>query len=179
FIESASRERLPLLFVQDVSGFMVGEEAEHSGIIRAGARYVEAMGTAVVPKLVLTVNHASGAGYYAMAGQGFDPDFIFSWPTGRMGVMEGDSAVQAVFGSQLEKLRAKGEEPSEDLEAEMQKVRETYERELDAKYAAARGFVDAVIAPEETRDALELALRVSLNYSGPHLGQFVLPATLA
>ncbi len=77
FIENANRERLPLLFVQDVSGFMVGTEAETSGIIRAGARFVEAMATASVPKLVLTVNHASGAGYYAMAGQGFDPDFIF------------------------------------------------------------------------------------------------------
>ena len=175
FIETCSRHQTPLLFIQDVSGFMVGPEAEHSGIIRAGARFVEAMATAVVPKIVLTINHASGAGYYAMAGQGFDPDFIFSWPTGRMGVMEGDSAVQAVFGSQLEKLRAKGEEPRKELEAEMQKVRETYERDLDAKYAAARGFVDAVIAPEETRDALELALRVSLNYSGPHIGQFVLP----
>ena len=72
---------------------MVGPEAEHSGIIRAGARFVEAMATAIVPKIVLTVNHASGAGYYAMAGQGFDPDFIFSWPTGRMAVMEGGEAV--------------------------------------------------------------------------------------
>ena len=178
FIETCNRHQTPLLFIQDVSGFMVGSEAEHSGIIRAGARFVEAMATAIVPKIVVTVNHASGAGYYAMAGQGFDPDFIFSWPTGRMGVMEGDSAVQAVFGSELAKLRAKREEPSEELEAEMQKVRETYERDLDAKYAAARGFVDAVIAPEETRDALELALRVSLNYSGPHLGPFVLPAAL-
>ena len=97
FIENADRERLPLLFLQDVSGFMVGTDAEHSGIIRAGARFVEAMATATVPKLVLTLNHASGAGYYAMAGQGFDPDFILSWPTGRMGVMEGESAVQAVY----------------------------------------------------------------------------------
>jgi 3-methylcrotonyl-CoA carboxylase beta subunit len=179
FIETCNRHQTPLLFIQDVSGFMVGSEAEHSGIIRAGARFVEAMATAVVPKIVLTINHASGAGYYAMAGQGFDPDFIFSWPTGRMGVMEGDSAVQAVFGSELERLKKSGQEPGAQLETEMQKVRESYERELDAKYAAARGFVDAVIAPEETRDALELALRVSLNYSGPHLGQFVLPAALA
>src|SRR5207245_1954187 len=103
FIENADRERTPILFVQDVSGFMVGTEAEHSGIIRAGARWVEAMATATVPKLVLTVNHASGAGYYAMAGQGFDPDFILSWPTGRMGVMEGESAVQAVFGNDAAK----------------------------------------------------------------------------
>ncbi|WP_348240024.1 carboxyl transferase domain-containing protein, partial [Salmonella enterica] len=94
-----------LLFVQDVSGFMVGTEAEHSGIIRAGARFVEAMATATVPKVVLTVNHASGAGYYARAGQGFDPDFIFTWPTGRMGVMEGESAVMALFGPQLEELK--------------------------------------------------------------------------
>jgi 3-methylcrotonyl-CoA carboxylase beta subunit len=179
FIETCNRHQTPLVFIQDVSGFMVGAQAEHSGIIRAGARFVEAMATATVPKIVLTVNHASGAGYYAMAGQGFDPNFIFSWPTGRMGVMEGESAVQAVFGSQLEKLKAKGEEPGGELSAEMEQVRVTYDRDLDAKYAAARGFVDAVIAPEETRDALELALRVSLNYSGPHLGQFVLPATLA
>jgi acetyl-CoA carboxylase carboxyltransferase component len=175
FIETCNRHQTPLLFVQDVSGFMVGPEAEHSGIIRAGARFVEAMATAVVPKIVLTVNHASGAGYYAMAGQGFDPDFIFSWPTGRMGVMEGDSAVQAVFGSQLEKLKKNGQTPDAALNAEMDKVRETYDMELDAKYAAARGFVDAVIAPEDTRLALELALRTSQTYSGPHLGQFVIP----
>jgi acetyl-CoA carboxylase carboxyltransferase component len=178
FIETCNRHRTPLLFVQDVSGFMVGPDAEHSGIIRAGAKFVEAMATALVPKLVLTVNHASGAGYYAMAGQGFDPDFIYSWPTGRMGVMEGDSAVQAVFGSQLEKLKKNGETPDAALTAEMNKVRETYDQELDAKYAAARGFVDAVIVPEFTRDALELSLRTSQNYSGPHLGQFVLPANL-
>jgi 3-methylcrotonyl-CoA carboxylase beta subunit len=179
FIETCNRHQTPLVFIQDVSGFMVGPQAEHSGIIRAGARFVEAMATAAVPKIVLTINHASGAGYYAMAGQGFDPDFIFSWPTGRMGVMEGESAAQAVFGTQLEKLQQQGKEPDEALKAEIEKVRETYDRELDAKYAAARGFVDAVIAPEHTRDALELALRVSLNYSGPHLGQFVLPAALA
>ena len=175
FIETCNRHQTPLLFVQDVSGFMVGSDAEHSGIIRAGAKFVEAMATATVPKIVLTVNHASGAGYYAMAGQGFDPDFIYSWPTGRMGVMEGDSAVQAVFGSQLEKLKKNGESPDEALTAEMDKVRETYDMELDAKYAAARGFVDAVLTPESTRPALELALRTAQNYSGPHLGQFVLP----
>src|SRR5256886_8995789 len=98
FIDNADRERLPLLFVQDVSGFMVGTEAEHSGIIRAGARFVEAMATATVPKLVLTLDHASGAGYYAMAGQGFDPDFIVSWPPGPLGVIEGGAARQAVYG---------------------------------------------------------------------------------
>jgi 3-methylcrotonyl-CoA carboxylase beta subunit len=178
FIETCNRQRTPLLFIQDVSGFMVGAEAEHSGIIRAGARFVEAMATATVPKIVLTVNHASGAGYYAMAGQGFDPDFIFSWPTGRMAVMEGDSAVQAIYGTQLDKLKREGREPDEKLKAEMSRVREDYEQQLDAKYAAARGYVDACITPEETRDALELALKLSLNYSGPHLGQFALPPSL-
>lgn len=179
FIETCNRQRTPLLFVQDVSGFMIGAEAEHSGIIRAGARFVEAMATATVPRVVLTINHASGAGYYAMSGQGFDPDFIFSWPTGRMGVMEGDSAVQAIHGTQLDRLKREGKEPDEKLKAEMSRVREDYEQQLDAKYAAARGYVDAVITPEQTRDALELALGVSLNYSGPHVGQFVLPQTLA
>jgi acetyl-CoA carboxylase carboxyltransferase component len=86
--------------------------------------------------------------------------------------------VQAIYGTQLEKLKREGSAPDERLEAEMERVREDYERQLDAKYAAARGFVDAVITPEETREALELALRVSLNYDGPHLGQFVLPQTL-
>lgn len=175
FIENCDRHDTPLLFVQDVSGFMVGAEAEHSGIIRAGARFVEAMATAKVPKIVLTVNHASGAGYYAMAGQGFDPDFIFSFPTGRMGVMEGDSAVQAIFGTQLEKLKKEGKEPDEKLLVEMDKVRATYDRELDAKHAAARGLLDAIVTPEDLRDAIILALQTCLNTSRPHIGPFVLP----
>jgi 3-methylcrotonyl-CoA carboxylase beta subunit len=175
FIETASRERLPILFVQDVSGFMVGPEAEHAGIIRAGAQWVEAMATAVVPKIVLTVNHASGAGYYAMAGQGFDPDFILSWPTGRMAVMEGEAAVMAVHGPEIDRAqRAKSELPPQVREA-VESMRGDYEEQLDAKYAAARGFVDAIVTPEETRDQLAFALRIAANYPGPHLGPFVLP----
>jgi 3-methylcrotonyl-CoA carboxylase beta subunit len=175
FIETASRERLPILFVQDVSGFMVGPEAEHSGIIRAGAAFVEAMATAVVPKIVLTTNHASGAGYYAMAGQGFDPDFILSWPTVRMGVMEGESAVMAVHGPELEKAKREGREPAPEVKSSMESMRADYEQQLDARYAAARGFVDAIVTPEETRDLLAFTLRVTANYAGPHLGPFVLP----
>jgi 3-methylcrotonyl-CoA carboxylase beta subunit len=174
FIEMVNRQGLPLVFLQDVSGFMVGTEAEHAGIIRAGARFVEAMATATVPKLVLTLNHASGAGYYAMAGQGFDPDWIFTWPTGRMGVMEGDSAVMALFGSQLDALKREGKRPDEALQRKIDAVRADYERKLDARYAAARGFVDSVIVPEETREVLALALATSLNHPGPHLGPFVL-----
>jgi 3-methylcrotonyl-CoA carboxylase beta subunit len=175
FIETASRERLPIVFIQDVSGFMVGPEAEHSGIIRAGARFVEAMATAVVPKIVLTINHASGAGYYAMAGQGFDPDFILSWPTGRMGVMEGESAVMAVHGAEIDKARREGRQPSAEAKASMESMRADYEQQLDARSAGARGYVDAIVTPEETRDQLAFTLRIAANYAGPHLGPFVLP----
>ena len=176
FIETMNRRRTPILFVQDVSGFMVGPEAEHSGIIRAGARFVEAMATATVPKLVLTLNHASGAGYYAMAGQGFDPDFILSLPTGRMGVMEGDSAVMALFSRQLEELKARGEVPDEDLSTRMDEVRADYDRQLDARFAAARGFVDEIVLPEELRPALIHLLTAALNNPGPHVGPFHLNA---
>jgi 3-methylcrotonyl-CoA carboxylase beta subunit len=175
FIETMNRLRTPILFVQDVSGFMVGTDAEHSGIIRAGAEFVEAMSVATVPKLTLTVNHASGAGYYAMAGQGFDPDFILSLPSGRMGVMEGESAVMALFSAQLDKLKAEGKVPDEDLRTRMDEVREDYERQLDARFAGARGFVDEVVLPEELRDALSLLLRAGLQNPGPHLGPFHLP----
>lgn len=176
FIETMNRHRTPLLFLQDVSGFMVGPAAEYSGIIRAGAHFVEAMATATVPKIVLTLNHASGAGYYAMAGQGFDPDFILSLPTGRMGVMEGDSAVMALFSSQLDKLKAEGAVPDEDLTTRMDEVRADYDQQLDARFAGARGFVDEIVLPEELRPALELLLRAAANNPGPHLGAFTLPA---
>lgn len=175
FIDRCDRQGLPILFVQDVSGFMVGPDAEHEGIIRAGARFVEAMACARVPKLVLTVNHASGAGYYAMAGQGFDPDFILSWPTGRMAVMEGEAAVQAVHGPTLEKAKKAGVAPSEQVLASVEEMRADYEHQLDARYAGARGFIDAIVYPEDTRDLLALALRAAMHNPGPHLGAFVLP----
>ena len=167
-----NRHRTPILFVQDVAGFMVGSDAEYSGIIRAGAEFVEAMATATVPKLVLTLNHASGAGYYAMAGQGFDPDFILSLPTGRMGVMEGESAVMALFSGQLDKLKEEGKVPDEDLTTKMDEVRTEYDRQLDARFAGARGFVDEVVLPEELRPALGLLLRAALRNPGPHIGAF-------
>jgi 3-methylcrotonyl-CoA carboxylase beta subunit len=161
FVENAERHRLPLLYVQDVSGFMVGVEAETAGIIRAGAEMVQTMACATVPKIVLTVNHASGAGYYAMAGQGFDPNFTFSWPTARIGVMEGDSAVQAIFGPELEKLKAAGQSVPPELASKIAQTRADYDRWLDAKYAAARGHCDAVIDPADTRWILNLAFQVA------------------
>src|SRR5260370_2415974 len=114
---------------------MVGTDAERWGIIRAGARFVEAMATATVPKLVLTVNHASGAGYYAMAGQGFDPDFIVSWPTGRMGVMEGESAIQAVFGNDAAKA---------ETASAVAAIRPDYEPQLTAPSASPPGFLPPI-----------------------------------
>jgi 3-methylcrotonyl-CoA carboxylase beta subunit len=161
FVETCERHGLPIVYVQDVSGFMVGLEAESEGIIRAGAEMVETMACATVPKIVLTVNHASGAGYYAMAGQGFDPHFTFAWPTARIGVMEGDAAVTAVHGPELEKLRAEGREIPEDLAARIARTRADYERWLDALHAASQGHVDAVIDPLKTRDVLSFALRVA------------------
>jgi acetyl-CoA carboxylase carboxyltransferase component len=175
FLDMCDRHRIPLLFVQDVSGFMVGVEAEHSGIIRAGARMVESMSVARVPKIVLTIGHASGAGYYAMAGQGFDPDFIFTWPSGRMGVMEGESAVRAMHGPKIDRAQGKGVPLDEETDSAVRATRAEYERQLDARYAAARGFVDAIIAPEVTREVLDLALRTVLENPAPHIGAFTLP----
>jgi acetyl-CoA carboxylase carboxyltransferase component len=164
FVENAERLRLPLLYVQDVSGFMVGAEAEAEGIIRAGAEMVESMACATVPKVVLTVNHASGAGYYAMAGQGFDPNFIFSWPTARIGVMEGEAAIQAIYGPELTALKEAGKSIPPDLDDRIRKTRADYDRWLDAKYAAARGHCDAVIDPLATRRILSFAFEVSCTH---------------
>ena len=174
FIETMNRHHTPLLFVQDVSGFMVGPEAEHSGIIRAGAELVEAMATATVPKLVLTVNHASGAGYYAMAAQGFDPDFILSLPTGRMGVMEGESAVMALFSSQLDRLRSEGKVRTPSSPRAWRPSARNTRCSSTRRFAGARGFVDEVVLPEELRDALSLLLRTALHNRGPHVGPFQL-----
>jgi acetyl-CoA carboxylase carboxyltransferase component len=163
FVELANRAGTPIVYVQDVSGFMVGLEAESEGIIRAGAEMVETMSCASVPRIVLTINHASGAGYYAMAGQGFDPNFTFSWPTARIGVMEGESAIQALYSVELEKLKSSGAPVPDDLAESIQRTRADYERWLDARYAAARGHCDAVIDPLETREILTLALEVALH----------------
>src|SRR6202795_5012993 len=172
FVENAERNNVPLIYLQDVSGFMVGVEAERAGIIRAGAEMVETMACATVPKIILTINHASGAGYYAMAGQGFDPNFTFGWPTARIGVMEGDSAVQAVHGPELEKLKSTGQPVPDDLKERIEKTRADYDRWLDARFAAARGHVDAIIDPLETRRVLTFALEAAA--ANPHPEHLIL-----
>jgi acetyl-CoA carboxylase carboxyltransferase component len=126
---------------------------------------VESMACATVPKILLVMNHASGAGYYAMAGQGFDPHFTFSWPTARIGVMEGDSAVQAVFGPELDKLKAAGETAPAELQERIDRTRADYERWLDAHFAAARGHCDAILDPLETRRTLGFVLDC-IGYAG-------------
>ena len=154
FVLKCDRQGHPLVYLQDVTGFMVGPSAEREGIIRAGAEMIESMATTRVPKIVLTLRHASGAGYYAMAGQGFDPEFTLAWPSARIGVMEGESAVQALFASQLHALELAGSEIPPDLLREIESTRDRYERTLDAKWSASQGHVDAIIAPSDTRRVL-------------------------
>jgi 3-methylcrotonyl-CoA carboxylase beta subunit len=168
FVETSERLGQPLIYLQDVSGFMVGPDAEREGIIRAGAEMVETMSCVTVPKIVLTLNHASGAGYYAMAGQGFDPNFAFNWPTARIGVMEGESAVVALYSAELEKH--KGGPMPDDLREAIERTRADYERWLDAKYAAARGHCDAVIDPIDSRAVLSYALEACAGGSTPAPG---------
>ncbi len=170
FVENAERNNTPLIYFQDVSGFMVGAEAEREGIIRAGAEMVETMACSTVPKIILTINHASGAGYYAMAGQGFDPNFAFAWPTARIGVMEGDSAVQAVHGPELAKIKEENRPVPEELQEKIENTRHNYEQWLDARHAAAMGYVDALLDPLETRRVLTFALEACLaNNPRKHL----------
>lgn len=161
FVENCERAGHPLVYLQDVSGFMVGVQAESDGIIRAGAEMVETMSCATVPRIVLTLNHASGAGYYAMAGQGFDPNFTFGWPTARIGVMEGDAAVMAVHGPEIGKYTAAGQPVPAELQNKIDQTRADYERWLDSHYAAARGHVDALIDPLKSRQVLSFAVEAS------------------
>lgn len=161
FVEMVERQGLPIVYIQDVSGFMVGPEVEASGIIRAGAEMVETMACTTVPKVVLTINHASGAGYYAMGAQGFDPNFTFAWPTARIGVMEGESAVEAIHGPELDRYKRSGQPIPKELASRVDKTRADYERWLDARHAAARGHVDAIVDPIDTRKMLSFAVEVA------------------
>ncbi len=155
---------------------MVGAEAEREGIIRAGAEMVETMACSTVPKIILTINHASGAGYYAMAGQGFDPNFAFAWPTARIGVMEGDSAVQAVHGPELAQDQGSRTAPCRrNCKPKIENTRRNYEHWLDARHAAASGHVDALLDPLETRRVLTFALEACLaNNPRRHLALEIL-----
>src|SRR5690349_14186812 len=155
FIMDCNQTGLPIVFFQDVTGFMVGRDAEQSGIIRSGAKLVNAVSNSVVPKITVVIGGSFGAGNYALCGKAYDPRFILAWPNARYAVMGAAQASDTVF-SVLKKSRERGDRKatSEELEQLRAKVKETYEEQTDIRYGAARGWVDAIIQPRDTRDVL-------------------------
>jgi acetyl-CoA carboxylase carboxyltransferase component len=159
FIMDCNQTRIPLIFLHDVNGFMVGRDAEWSGIIRAGAKMVNAVANSVVPKITVICGGSFGAGNYAMCGKAYDPRFIFAWPTARFAVMSGDSAAGTLVEIKLKQLEREGKKVNEkEKKALYDSVRATYEHQTDPRYAAARLWVDAIIDPAHTREALITAL---------------------
>jgi 3-methylcrotonyl-CoA carboxylase beta subunit len=155
FVMDCNQDGLPIVFFQDVTGFMVGRDAEQSGIIRSGAKLVNAVSNSVVPKITVVVGGSFGAGNYAMCGKAYDPRFIVAWPSARYAVMGAAQASDTVF-SILARARDRGDKKAshEELEELRQKVKQSYEEQTDIRYGAARGWVDAIIQPHETRDVL-------------------------
>ncbi len=165
FIMDCNQTRIPILFVQNVNGFMVGRDSEHAGIIRAGAKLVNVISNSVVPKITLITGGSFGAGNYAMCGKAFDPRFIFAWPTAKYAVMGGDQAASTLLDVQVQALKRQGKEPDADeLAALRDKVKASYDEQTDIRYAAARLWVDAIVPPEESRSALLLALEVATRH---------------
>jgi 3-methylcrotonyl-CoA carboxylase beta subunit len=159
FILDCNQNLIPLVFLHDVNGFMVGKEAEWSGIIRAGAKMVNAVANSVVPKIAVICGGSFGAGHYAMCGKAYDPRFIFAWPTARYAVMGGDSAAGTLVEIKVKQLERQGKKLSEAEKKELfESTRATYEHQSDPRYAAARLWVDAIIDPARTREALVEAL---------------------
>jgi 3-methylcrotonyl-CoA carboxylase beta subunit len=162
FILDCNQNRIPLVFLHDVNGFMVGKDAEWSGIIRAGAKMVNAVSNSVVPKIAVICGGSFGAGHYAMCGKAYDPRFIFAWPTARYAVMSGDAAASTLVEIKLKQLEREGKKVDEKQKKELyESVRATYEHQTDPRYAAARLWVDAIIDPAHTRDALISALEAA------------------
>jgi 3-methylcrotonyl-CoA carboxylase beta subunit len=165
FILDCNQNRIPLVFLHDVNGFMVGKDAEWSGIIRAGAKMVNAVANSVVPKISVICGGSFGAGHYAMCGKAYDPRFLLAWPTARYAVMSGDAAASTLVDIKLKQLEREGKKVDEKQKKELyDSVRASYEHQTDPRYAAARLWVDAIIDPAHTRDALIWALEAaSLN----------------
>jgi len=155
FVMDCNQDRLPIIFFQDVTGFMVGRDAEQSGIIRSGAKLVNAVSNSVVPKITVVVGGSFGAGNYALCGKAYDPRFIVAWPTARYAVMGAAQASDTVF-SILARARDRGDKKAshEELDELRQKVKQNYEEQTDIRYGAARGWVDAIVQPHETREVL-------------------------
>jgi acetyl-CoA carboxylase carboxyltransferase component len=165
FVMDCNQLRVPILFIQNVNGFMVGKDSEQHGIIKAGAKLVNAISNSVVPKLTLITGGSYGAGNYALCGKAFDPRFIFAWPTAQYAVMGGNQAAGTLLDVQVQALKRSGKEPdAEELSALLEKVKSAYDEQTDIRYAAARLWVDAIVQPEDSRAALLTALSVATRY---------------
>ena len=159
FVLDCNQTRIPLIFIQDVQGFMVGKQAEQSGIIRSGAQFVHAMSTATVPKFTVIVGSSYGAGNYAMCGRAYDPALILAWPNARYAVMGGNQAADTMLTLKIREAEKSGNKLSPETVEEMRNaIRNQYDEQTDIRYGAARGWVDAIIAPHQTRMWLASAL---------------------
>jgi acetyl-CoA carboxylase carboxyltransferase component len=162
FIMNCNQKKIPLVFLQDVSGFMVGSRSEHAGIIKDGAKMVNAVANSVVPKITFIVGNSFGAGNYAMCGKAYDPRFIFGWPTARIAVMGGDQAAKTLLQIQVAGMKAKGSEVSADEEKQLLlDIKSKYDRQTSPYYAAARLWVDGLIDPVETRSIISQAIEAA------------------
>jgi acetyl-CoA carboxylase carboxyltransferase component len=165
FIMDCNQTRVPILFFQDVNGFMVGRDSEQQGIIRSGAKLVNVISNSVVPKLTVILGGSYGAGNYAMCGKAFDPRFLFAWPTARYAVMGGEQAADTLLDIQVAALRRAGHAPDADELARLhEQVSAAYQQQTDVRYAAARLWVDQILEPAHTRAALLRALAVSVRH---------------
>ena len=168
FVMNCNQDHLPIVFLQDVNGFMVGRDSEHSGIIKAGAKLVNAISNSRVPKLTVLIGGSFGAGNYALCGKAFDPRFIFAWPTARCAVMGADQATSTLLDITVGSLKRQGHDvDAAELAALRDKIKGTYDRQTDVHYGAARGWVDAIIDPADTRDVLILSLEVATRVVDP------------
>jgi len=159
FILNCNQKKIPLVFLQDVTGFMVGSRSEHAGIIKDGAKLVNAVANSVVPKITIITGNSYGAGNYAMCGKAYDPRFIYAWPTAKIAVMGGEQAAKTMVQIQVGGMKAKGKQVSEEEEKEiLKKIMESYQRQTTPYYAAARLWVDAIIDPASTRQHISEAL---------------------
>jgi 3-methylcrotonyl-CoA carboxylase beta subunit len=165
FIMDCNQARVPLLFLQDVNGFMVGRDSEQEGIIRAGAKLVNVIANSVVPKITVILGGSFGAGNYALCGKAFDPRFLFAWPTARYAVMGGEQAASTLLEISVNALRRGSHEPdAAELEELRRKVEASYDQQTDVRYAAARLWVDAILNPARTRETLLAALAVATRH---------------
>ena len=176
FIMDCNQSLIPLIFLHDVNGFMVGKDAEWSGIIRAGAKMVSAVSTSVVPKITVIVGGSFGAGHYAMCGKAYDPRFLFAWPTARYAVMSGASAANTLAEVRAKQMERGGKVLSDaEKKALYDEIKSSYDAQADPRYGAARLWIDAIIDPEKTREVLITALEAaSLNAEVPRFNPGVL-----